>query len=101
APVRKIAVTAKVVDELLEDFPALRDYLNARLPFMVAIEEDNQLLNGSGTAPNLRGILNTTGILLHAQGYDVDETTAVTGDTGPDALLRAATRVQFESQFEP
>jgi HK97 family phage major capsid protein len=101
APVRKIAVRTTVTEEMMEDFPAFRDYLMLRLPFMVEIEEDDQLLNGDGTGTNLRGVYNTTGILLHQQGYDVDETTAVTGDTAIDAILRAATRVQAESFFEP
>jgi HK97 family phage major capsid protein len=101
APVRKIAVIARTTEELLEDYPAFRDYVNQRTPFMVQIEEDNQLLNGNGTAPNLRGILNTSGILTHAMGMDVDETTAVADDTAPDAILRGITRVQAESYFVP
>ncbi len=101
AGVKKIAVRTKMTEELMDDFPAMRDYINQRLPFMVEIEEDNQLLNGDGTGANIRGVLNTTGILTHTQGFDVDETTVVTGDSAIDAMLRAATRVQFESFFEP
>jgi HK97 family phage major capsid protein len=101
ARVCKIAVTTKTTEELLEDYPAFRDYINQRLPFMVEIEEDNQLLNGDGTGANIRGVYNTTGILVHQQGFDIDETTAVTGDSAIDAILRAATRVQAESFFEP
>lgn len=70
APVRKIAVTAKVTDELFADFPALAGYVNARLPYMVQLTEDAQLLTGNGTPPNLRGILNTAGIQTQAKGAD-------------------------------
>ena len=101
ANVRKIAVVSRMTEELMEDFPAMRDYINQRLPFMIELEEDNQILNGDGTGANLRGILNTTGVLQHAQGFDVDETTAVAGDTAIDAILRAAVRVSAESFFEP
>lgn len=101
APVRKIAVTTKMTEELMEDFPAARDYINQRLPYMVEIETDNQLLNGNGTTPNLRGLLNATGILLHARGFGVDETTAIAGDNEPDAIMRAMTRVAAESFFTP
>ncbi len=101
AQVKKIAVFTKMTEELMEDFPAMRDYINQRLPFMVEIEEDNQLLNGTGVGANIRGVLNTTGILTHTQGFDVDETTAIANDSAIDAILRAGTRVQFESFFEP
>lgn len=70
APVRKIAVTAKVTDELFADFPAMAAYINQRLPYMVALREDVQLLTGNGTAPNLKGILNTSGIQTQAKGAD-------------------------------
>jgi HK97 family phage major capsid protein len=59
APVRKIAVTAKVTEELYADFPMLRDYINQRMPLMVQQTEDTQLLTGDGNAPNMLGILNT------------------------------------------
>ena len=101
AQVKKIAVLTKMTDELMEDFPAMRDYINQRMPFMVEIEEDNQLLNGTGVGANIRGVLNTTGILTHTQGFDVDETTAIANDSAIDAIFRAGTRVQFESFFEP
>ena len=43
AAVRKIAVTAKITDELYADFPAMRTYIDGRLRFMVgATEEDGQ-----------------------------------------------------------
>lgn len=70
APVRKIAVTAKVTDELFADFPAMAAYINQRLPYMVALREDVQLLVGNGTPPNLKGILNTAGIQTQAKGAD-------------------------------
>lgn len=76
APVRKIAVTAKVTDELFADFPALAGYVNARLPYMVELTEDAQLLNGNGTPPNLRGILQTAGIQTQAKGADPVPTAA-------------------------
>lgn len=101
APVRKIAVWTKMSDESIADFGYVRDYINQRLPLMVEIEEDDQLLNGLGTGTEIRGILHTSGVLQHSLGYDVDETTPVTGDTAPDAILRGLTRVVAESYFEP
>lgn len=94
APVRKIAVTAKVTDEMWNDFPMMRDYINGRLRFMVGQTEEDQLLNGSGTAPNLRGILNTSGI----------QTQALSG-TAVDSIYKAMTKIRVASAgsggFEP
>lgn len=62
AAVRKVAVWTKVTDETLEDFSQIRPYIDQRLGFMVRSKIDNQLLNGSGTAPNLAGLLGTSGV---------------------------------------
>lgn len=68
ASVKKIAVVLKVTEEMWQDFPMLRDYVNGRLMFMVQSKEDDQLLNGSGSGNNLTGLLNTSGIQTQACG---------------------------------
>lgn len=62
APVRKIAAWIPVTSEILADAPTLRSYIDARLAYMLAIREEDQVLNGDGNAPNLEGILNATGL---------------------------------------
>lgn len=62
APVRKIAAWIPVTSEILADAPTLRSYIDARLEYMLAIREEDQVLNGDGDAPNLEGILETTGL---------------------------------------
>ena len=57
-PVRKIASFLPVSDELLSDAPALGGYLNGRLSLFVQQEEENQLLNGTGSGTDLDGLLN-------------------------------------------
>lgn len=84
APVKKIAVLIKVTDEMWDDFPMLRDYINSRLRFMVEQKEEDQLLNGSGAGNNITGILQTSGILTQARG----------GDTNLDAIHKALTKVR-------
>ena len=91
APVRKIAVTAKVTDELFADFPAMRDYIDNRMRFMVLQEEERQLLNGDGIAPNLTGILNTSGIQTQAMGVDTDV----------DAVYKGIVKIRTVGFFEP
>lgn len=70
APVQKIAVTIPVTDEAFEDVPTLESYVNGRLRWMVETTEEAQLVSGDGTPPNLRGILNTSGIQTQAKGAD-------------------------------
>ncbi len=84
SPVRKISVFLPVTDEQLEDEPRVRAYINNRLPFMLRQRLDSQILNGDGIAPNLTGILNTSGIQTQAKG----------ADPTPDAVHKAMTLVR-------
>lgn len=61
-PVRKIAHWIPVSEELLEDAPAVGSYVNARLSYGVLRKEDQQLLFGTGIAPELQGILSRAGL---------------------------------------
>lgn len=60
--IRKIATTAKVSDEMLADAQYVSGYIQGRLVLFVQLAEEDQLLNGNGTAPNLRGLNNRTGL---------------------------------------
>lgn len=62
APVRKVAAWIPVTTEIIEDAPTLRTYIDARLAYMVALREEQQVLNGSGTAPQIRGIRQQSGL---------------------------------------
>ena len=68
--VRSIGDSIPVTDEQLADVPQVQSYLNQRLAFGVRQRLDGQVLNGNGTAPNLKGITNTTGIQTVAKGSD-------------------------------
>lgn len=60
--IRKIATFLPVTDELLADVSGIQGYVNSRLTTMMRLRMDNQLLNGNGSAPNLTGVLNKSGI---------------------------------------
>ena len=60
--IRKIATFLPVTDELLADVSGIQGYVNSRLTTMMTLRMDNQLLNGDGSAPNLTGVLNKSGI---------------------------------------
>lgn len=84
-PVRKIAVWIPVTDEQLEDVEGIQGYINNRLTFMVRQRLDAQILVGDGTAPNLSGILDRSGIQTQAKG----------SDPVPDAFYKAMTLVRL------
>lgn len=48
-PVKKIATTLKISDEMLEDASQVRSYIDGRLSLFVRIEEERQLVVGAGT----------------------------------------------------
>jgi HK97 family phage major capsid protein len=61
-PVRKIAHWLPVTEEMLEDVPQLGSYIDSRLRHGVQLAEDDQLLNGTTTAPDIVGIRNRVGL---------------------------------------
>lgn len=90
-PVQKIATILTVSDEMLEDAAAVSSYINGRLSLFVRIEEEDQLLNGDGTAPNISGILDRS-INTYAAG---------TVDDNAVALFKAANGTRGSSFLEP
>jgi len=66
--IRKIATFLPVTDELLSDVASIQGYVNSRLSTMMKLRLDNQLMDGDGSAPNLTGVLNKSGINSFAFG---------------------------------
>jgi HK97 family phage major capsid protein len=66
--IRKMATFLPVTDELLADVAGIQGYVNSRLSTMMKLNLDNQLINGNGSAPNLTGVLNKSGINTFAFG---------------------------------
>jgi len=91
-PVRKIATLLKASDEIFEDLPAFASWVNGRLVLFVGIAEEGQLLSGSGTLPDLTGILNRSG-LTTAQAKGAD-TIAV-------AVHKDITKIRVASFMDP
>jgi HK97 family phage major capsid protein len=60
--IRKFGVSIPVTEELLADVTAVQGYLDSRLRTMLNLRLDSELLNGDGTAPNIEGVLNKSGI---------------------------------------
>tara|TARA_R100001126_G_scaffold98053_3_gene71919 strand:- start:1191 stop:2450 length:1260 start_codon:yes stop_codon:yes gene_type:complete len=66
--IRKIGAFLPVTEELLADVSAVQGYLDSRLRTMVNLAVSDQIMAGSGVAPNLTGILNVSGINTFAYG---------------------------------
>jgi HK97 family phage major capsid protein len=96
-PIRTIAVLLPMTTKSLRNQAFLRAYINARLRLFVQMREDGQLLNGNGTAPNLKGILNRSGINT-ATSYSIAGANA--DQALIDAVFHAAMRVR-DSFLEP
>ena len=89
--VQKVATFIPVTDEQLEDVDGIQSYLDNRLGFMLRQRLDSQILVGNGTAPNLRGINNVSGIQTQAKG----------ADPTPDAIYKAMTLVRVTGRSIP
>jgi HK97 family phage major capsid protein len=87
----KIAGFIKESDELVEDLPFLKSAIDGRLLYQLNLFIEDQLLNGSGSAGNLRGLLNRTGIQTEVRG------STAAGDNAQDTIFRAITKVDTGS----
>jgi HK97 family phage major capsid protein len=65
----KIATFLPVSEEMLEDVPQLRSYLDTRMRQLVQIEEEDQLLNGVGTGDDINGLLSRTTQAIDRANY--------------------------------
>jgi HK97 family phage major capsid protein len=98
---RSLIAIAKLSIELMEDSPTINDVVENAMAQALALELDRAALYGSGTAPEPRGIINTSGVGIQSQGtngaaltsYDAFSTAvqtiqAANGD--PNAVIYAA-----------
>lgn len=91
SPVEKVTDSLPVTDEQLEDVALIESYINGRLTFGLRQRLDRQCLLGDGSSPNLRGILNTSGIQTRAKG----------ADEAMDALYKAMTDIRVTGRAIP
>lgn len=91
--VRKIATILPVTDEMLADAPQISAYVNQRLVLFIKITEENQILLGSGTAPNIQGLVGAgrNSVGTYARG---------TVDDNALALFKAMNGTRGSSQLD-
>ena len=93
--IRKIATFLPVTDELLADVSGIQGYVNSRLSTMMKLRMDNQLINGNGSAPNLTGVLNKSGINTFAYGSYTGELRKI------GQIYQAITEIRKDAFVEP
>lgn len=59
SPVEVIAALMRITNKMLNNVPGLVSFLQARLLERLLQVEDDQLINGNGTSPNISGIADT------------------------------------------
>jgi HK97 family phage major capsid protein len=91
-PVTKIATWIPVTTEALEDIPAMSSMIDARLRTFLSLAEDDQLLNGNGTLPNMRGIMNRLALAAAiARG----------ADSSVDAVFKQISAIYTNALMQP
>lgn len=92
---KKIAGFLKITDEMFEDAAFLISEINERGLYLLALAEENQLLNGTGSGSQILGLLNRSGI---QSGGELDATSP---EDNPEAIYRAMTAVQDVTGLAP
>jgi HK97 family phage major capsid protein len=90
APVRTIATLMYITRAALDDADQMQSYIDQLLRRFIEEREDQQILTGNGTAPNLRGLINQSGIQNLNGAYFT-----TTMPNKLDRLRRAKTRVRL------
>ena len=85
----KIAALASATLEILQDYESFANWIPTELARALVNAETDQVVNGSGTAPNMLGILNTSGLL----------TRAMASDTPIDAIQKAFNDLRIGPAF--
>ena len=103
-PVRWIAHYVEITRQMLEDMAFMEGYINQRLLTGLRRREDNQFLNGNGTAPNLTGILQTAGIQALTTAGEFTTSPVQGAGASPEnlnRLRRGIRKIRFTAFAEP
>ena len=98
--VRTLAHWEAAHRNVLADEPQLRSIIDNELMYGLRLQEDAQILNGSGAGENLMGIMNTTGVQTYSWSMGANAAANGKADTKADAIRRAAT-LSYLAYYEP
>jgi HK97 family phage major capsid protein len=85
----KIAALGSASTEILSDWPIFADWVPRLVANAVRDIEDQQILSGNGTAPNMTGLLNTSSTLTRVYNSTTDATPLDTILQGMDDIRQA------------
>lgn len=86
----EVAGWFKITDDMAEDLAYVVSEIEGTARYDLLTKEEQALLSGNGTAPNLRGVLSRSGVQTEASANALDNA---------DALFRAMTKVQTATGF--
>ena len=93
ANVVNVAHYTKITKQLADDAPALAAYINTKMLYGLQNKVESQIVNGNGTAPELKGLLAT--------GSFTDASTKLTGAKNLFDLLLLLQGVAETAAYEP
>ena len=93
ANVVNVAHYTKITKQLADDAPALAAYINTKMLYGLQNKVENQIVNGNGTAPQLKGLL--------ANGSYTDASTQLAGAKNLFDLLLLLQGVAETAAYEP
>jgi HK97 family phage major capsid protein len=94
--VKQIAHYVRISNKMLADAPQLQSVIDTRLAYGLDLEEENQLLWGTGASNDLTGILNTAGIQDYATAIHAVRGVSDPADTLLDKIRRSRTNVALQ-----
>lgn len=90
-PVEVIATYVVISEQQLEDVDRMQATVDNRLTVMLQLAEESQLLNGTGSTPQLQGFYNKSGV----------QTQSGSGIDAVDAIYKGFTKVRHTGFAEP
>jgi HK97 family phage major capsid protein len=93
-PLKKIATFLPISSELLEDAPAVQQFITGRLSYFIRIEEERQLLRGqsTGNTNEVQGLLYNRSVPVYTGG---------TADNKAVQMFKALNSVRGSAYIEP
>ena len=93
--VEAVATYLPVTNQQLDDVPAIQGIINNRMNLFLRLKEEDLLLNGTGSTPQITGFLVKSGTNTQARGTDTNidclfkgiQACRVTGFAEPDAII--------------
>lgn len=93
--VRTLATWIPATKQILDDFSELMGFLMSSLPYYVNLEEETQLLSGSGLQEDLNGLIT------QATAFDTNLLSGVLGWTKLDIVGRVINQITTAKEVQP